>query len=85
MVRAHPGILGQPVFLSGLFRGLPPELIHSVRIRVAGPFIVFFSSVRIAEKIECRGYKVLTAPEAATKLMANGIVIGEHISVEAHS
>lgn len=36
----------------------------------------------IAEKIECRGYKVLTAPEAATKLMANGIVIGEHISVE---
>lgn len=37
---------------------------------------------KIAEKIECRGYKVLTVPEAATKLMENGIVISDNISVE---
>ena len=37
---------------------------------------------KVAEKLECRGYKVLTGPEAATKLMANGIVIGDSVSLE---
>lgn len=37
---------------------------------------------KLAEKVELRGYKVITVEEAAMKLITNGIVPGDNISLE---